>query len=145
MQKDVGEITETVIQKAIDEIEENTGSKVNFIVCSSGVKRALQEHLAEFKRVVNVTELNGGYTAITYNGIPVVSDRFCPEGTMYLLNTEDFSLHQLCDWKWLETSDGKVLKQIAGKPVYSATLVKYADLLCSRPCGQGMLSGITER
>ena len=64
---------------------------------------------------------------------------------MYLLNTEDFSLHQLCDWKWLETSDGKVLKQIAGKPVYSATLVKYADLLCSRPCGQGMLSGITER
>ena len=144
IKKDVGAISETVIQKAIDEIEENTGSKVNFIVCSSGVKRALQEYFTEFKRNVNVTELAGGYTAMTYNGIPVVSDRFCPEGTMYLLNTDDFCLHQLCDWKWLESSDGKVLKQIAGKPVYTATLVKYADLLCSRPCGQGMLSGITE-
>ena len=141
----VGDITETVIQKAIDEIEENTGSKVNFIVCSSGVKRALQEYFNEYKRTVNVTELAGGYTAMTYNGIPVVSDRFCPEGTMYLLNTDDFCLHQLCDWKWLETSDGKVLKQVAGKPVYTATLVKYADLLCSRPCGQGMLTGINEK
>ncbi|MBP5308385.1 MAG: phage major capsid protein [Clostridia bacterium] len=144
MKSSVGSITETVIQKAIDEIEENTGSKVNFIVCSSGVKRALQEYFSEYKRNVNVTDIQGGYTAMTYNGIPVVSDRFCPDGTMYLLNTDDFNLHQLCDWKWLETSDGKVLKQVAGKPVYTATLVKYADLLCSRPCGQGMLTGITE-
>ena len=63
---------------------------------------------------------------------------------MYLLNSADFALHQLCDWQWLEGEDGSVLRQVPGKPVYSATLVKYADLLCSRPNGQGMLSGITE-
>ena len=144
MKENVGEISETVIQKAIDELEENTGSKVNFIVCSSGVKRAYQKHLATYKRNVDVMELNGGYKALSYNGIPVISDRFCPEGTMYLLNTDDFILHQLCDWKWLEGEDGRVLKQVANKPVYSATLVKYADLICTRPCGQAMLSGITE-
>ena len=144
MKKDVGEISETVIQTAIDELEENTGSKVNFIVCSSGVKRAYQKHLATYKRNVDVMELNGGYKALSYNGIPVISDRFCPEGTMYLLNTDDFVLHQLCDWKWLEGEDGRVLKQVANKPVYSATLVKYADMVCTRPCGQAMLSGITE-
>lgn len=144
MKENVGEISETVIQKAIDELEENTGSKVNFIVCSSGVKRAYQKHLATYKRNVDVMELNGGCKALSYNGIPVISDRFCPEGTMYLLNTDDFILHQLCDWKWLEGEDGRVLKQVANKPVYSATLVKYADLICTRPCGQAMLSGITE-
>ncbi len=144
MKSSVGSISETVIQKAIDEIEENTGSKVNFIVCSSGVKRALQAHLAQYKRNVDITTLEGGYSTITFNGIPVVSDRFCPDGTMYLLNTDDFALHQLCDWQWLETQDGKILNQTAGKPVYNATLVKYADILCSRPCGQGMLTGITE-
>ena len=144
MKSSVGNITETTVQKAIDEIEENSGSKVNFIVCSAGVKRALQAHLSENRRMVNTMELAGGYTAMTFNGIPVVSDRFCPANTMYLLNTDDFALHQLCDWQWLEGSDGKVLKQVAGKPVYTATLVKYADLLCSRPCGQGMLTGITE-
>ena len=30
---------------------------------------------------------------------------------MYLLNTNDFCLHQLCDWQWLEGDDGKVLQQ----------------------------------
>ena len=144
MKNNVGEISETVIQTAIDELEENTGSKVNFIVCSSGVKRAYQKHLATYKRNIDVMDLNGGYKALSYNGIPVISDRFCPEGTMYLLNTDDFVLHQLCDWKWLEGEDGRVLKQVANKPVYSATLVKYADLICTRPCGQAMLSGITE-
>lgn len=139
----VGEIDELKLQTAIDTIEENSGSKVNFIMCSWGVRRALQKLLSANK-TIDTTELAGGYKAITYNGIPIVVDRFCPAGTMYLLNTEDFALHQLCDWQWLEGDDGKVLKQLPGKPVYSATLVKYADLICSRPAGQGMLSGITE-
>lgn len=140
----VGEITENKIQKAIDYLEEVSGSKVNFIVCSWGLKRALAEYFSNYKRIVDTVELNGGYKAMSFNGVPVVADRFCPEGTMYLLNTDDFCLHQLCDWQWLEGEDGKVLKQIAGKPVYTATLVKYADLVCTRPCGQAMLSGITE-
>ncbi len=143
VQENVGEIDELKLQTAIDTIEENSGSKVNFIMCSWGVRRAIQKLLSVNKHI-DTTELAGGYKAITYNGIPIVVDRFCPAGTMYLLNTDDFALHQLCDWQWLEGDDGKVLKQLPGKPVYSATLVKYADLICSRPAGQGMLSGITE-
>ena len=104
----------------------------------------MQALFAANKRIIDVVELAGGYKAMSYNGIPIVADRFCPDGTMYLLNTADFTLHQLCDWQWLEGDDGKVLKQVAGKPVYSATLVKYADLICARPNGQGMISGITE-
>ncbi len=144
MKANVGSISETVIQTAIDYLDENAGSKVNFIVCSSGVKRAFQNYMNAYKRNIDVMDLKGGYKAISYNGIPIISDRFCPNGTMYLLNTDDFALHQLCDWKWLEGEDGKVIKQVAGKPVYTATLVKYADLICTRPCGQAMLTGITE-
>ncbi len=140
----VGEISESVIQTAIDKIEEKSGSKVNFIICSWGVKRALAEYYRQFNVMLQTKEFDGGFTAMSFNGIPIVADRFCPEGTMYLLNTDDFKIHQLCDWQWLEGEDGKVLKQIPGKPVFTATLVKYAELMCDRPCGQGMLSGITE-
>ena len=141
---EVGEITETAIQTAIDRIEEKSGSKVNFIVCSWGVKRALAEYFRKMSVVLPTVAFDGGFNAISFNGVPVVADRFCPEGTMYLLNTDDFKLHQLCDWKWLEGEEGKVLKQVPGRPVYTATLVKYAELMCERPNGQGMLSGITE-
>ena len=142
--EEVGDIDELTIQTAIDEIEELSGSKVDFIVCSWGVKRALAKHFKDSAMNVQTMEIKGGYKAMSFNGIPVVADRFCPEGTMYLLNSKDFKLHQLCDWQWLEGEDGKVLKQVPGTPTFAATLVKYAELLCDRPCGQGMLTGITE-
>ena len=144
IQENVGEISENMIQKAIDTIEEDSGGKVNFIVCSWGVRRALAEYFKQFKTMLPSMEIEGGFTAMSFNGIPIVADRFCPSGTMYLLNTDDFKIHQLCDWQWLESEDGKILKQVSGKPVYTATLVKYAELLCEKPNGQGMLSGITE-
>ena len=142
-QEDVGDITENIIQKAIDDIEENSGSRVNFMICSWGVRRAILDYYRQNNIKPLTMEVNG-FTAIDFNGVPIVTDRFCPEGTLYLLNTDDFKLHQLCDWQWLEGEDGKILKQIPGKPVYTATLVKYADLICARPCGQGKLDGINE-
>ncbi|MCM1533865.1 MAG: phage major capsid protein [Corallococcus sp.] len=137
-------ITDIIIQTAMDELEEVAGSAADFIVCSSGVKRAYQDYLITNRTNIDVMNLQGGYKAISYNGIPVVSDRFAPEGTMYILNTSDFHLHQLCDWRWLEGDDGRVIRQIANKPVYTATLVKYADMICDRPIGQAMICGITE-
>ncbi len=144
MKGSVGEISEAVIQKAIDAIEEKGGGKVNMILCSRGVRRALVEHCREKQIVLSTTTIGDDPTVMTFNGIPVVVDDFCPNGRMYLLNTDHFKLCQLCDWQWMEGEDGKILKQIAGKPIYTATLVKYAELLCERPCSQGMLSGITE-
>ncbi len=139
----VGDLTENVLQKAIDAVEERSGSKINFIVTSPGVRRAFFNTLSAYRQIETM-ELEGGFRAISFNGIPIVTDRFCQKNTMYLLNTEDFGLHQLCDWQWLEGEDGKVLKQLADKPVFRATLVKYAELMCYRPAGQARLSGITE-
>ena len=137
-------LNDVTIQKAIDALEEVAGSVADFIVCSSGVKRAYQDYLITNRTNIDVMNLQGGYKAISYNGIPVVSDRFVPQGTMYILNTADFHLHQLCDWRWLEGDDGRIIKQVPNKPVYTATLVKYADLICDRPIGQAMIGGITE-
>ena len=135
---------DATIQKVIDEMEDVSGSSADFIVCSSGVRRAYQKYLAQNRTNVDVMNLEGGFKAISYNGIPVVTDRFAPEGNMYILNTSEFTLHQLCDWRWLEGDDGRVLKQVANKPVFTATLVKYADLLCEKPMGQGLITGIKE-
>lgn len=144
MKTEVGELTENILQTTLDELEQRTGDKVNFIVCSLGVRRAIAEKFKRYQHSVDTMALNGGFTALSYNGIPIVADRFCPAGTMYLLNTNDFKIHQLCDWEWLEDESGHVLKQVPGKAVWTATLVKYAELMCDKPQGQAMLSGITE-
>lgn len=138
-------VDEIVIQSAIDTLDEVAGSQADFIITSSGVKRAYQAYLATNRSNIDIMNLAGGYKAISYNGIPVVSDRFAPKGTMYILNTSEFTLHQLCDWRWLEGDNGRIIKQQANKPVYNATLVKYADLLCDKPIGQAVITNITEK
>ena len=143
VQSEAGELSDTTIQTAIDFLEEVSGSAIDFITCSAQVKRAYQQYLGSYRRNIDVMELQGGYKALTYNGIPLVSDRFVDDDTMYLLNTKEFALHQLCDWKWLEGDDGKIIKQKEGYPTYSATLVKYADLICNKPNGQAKITGIS--
>ena len=134
---------DVTLQTTIDAIEDKAGSEVDFIACSRSARKAYQQYLTYYRRNIDVAELAGGFKAITFNGIPVVADRFIKDGSAYFLNTKDFALHELCDWQWLEGEDGKILKQNPGFPSYTATLVKYADLICDRPLGQAKLSNIS--
>ena len=132
-------VTSSAIQKAIDAIEINAGSNIDIILCSHDVRNAYVQNMTENRVNVDYMTVDGGFSAISYAGIPMVADRFVADETMYLLNTADFKLHQLCDWRWLEGEGGTVLHQVPGKPAYTATLVKYADLLCERPSGQAKI------
>ena len=128
------------IQDAIDAVEMTSGGTIDFIVASYNVRKQYVDHLAATRTNVDYLTLDGGYKALSYSGIPFVADRFVGDNDMYLLNSNDFKLHQLCDWRWLEGESGSVLHQVPGKACYSATLVKYADLLCERPMGQAKLT-----
>ena len=135
------EISDDILQTAIDFLEENSGSNIDLISCGSGVKRAYIQYLNVYRRSVDVIDLDG-FKAISCNGVPMVSDRFVEDDTLYMLDSSKFTLHQLCDWTWIEGDGGTVLHQDAGTPTYSATLVKYADLICDQPNGQAKFTGI---
>ena len=84
-----------------------------------------------------------GFKAISFGGVPMVFERFVDSGEMYMMDTSTLKLHQLCDWRFLETENGNILHQAQDKPVYSATLVKYCDLICNKPNSLVRLMGIT--
>lgn len=135
-------LSDAAIQTVIDNLEDNTNSNINYIATTKAIRRLYQEYLGAYRRNIDVTELAGGFKTITYNGIPVVGDKFVNPNTMYFLNTDDFTIYEMCDWKWLEDESGRILKQNPNYPTYSATLVKYAELVCEKPAGQGKLSNI---
>lgn len=134
-------LTESLIMEKINYLEQFFNRRPNMILCSYSAKAKIAELLSADTLRPATTVLEGGYSAILFDGIPVVADRYCPESELYLINTDDFVLCQLCDWSWLEDEDGKILKQVPGKAAYSATLVKYAELVCKRPCAQGLIRG----
>ncbi len=140
---DVGEIDDITIQQAVDYLDMTAASTVDYIACSPDVKYAYQEYLSQYKRNIDIMELEGGFKSLSFNGIPLVGERFINSGIMYLLNSKAFKMHQLCDWRFLETENGNILRQKENKAIYTATLVKYCDIICDRPNGQGKLSGIT--
>ena len=143
MQANAGAVSSALIQNAIDYIDEVAGSSVDFITTAYDVRRFYLDYLALSRSNIDYMNLDGGFKAISHNGIPLIADRFVEGGTMYILNSGDFKLHQLCDWNWLEGENGKILVQKAGTPIYTATLVKYADMICEKPIGQAKISGIT--
>ncbi len=132
------------MQEMIDRIEEASGTAPNLILCGWGVRRALLRHCSDMGVTLPVIQLESGHSAISFNGIPVVVDRFCKKGDMFFLNTNHIKLYQLGDWEWMESDDGKILHQVPGKPVYTATLVKYAELVFERPNTMGLLTDIYE-
>jgi hypothetical protein len=136
------EIGDNVLQTAIDFLSENSGSNIDFISCGAGVRRAYLQYLACYRRNVDVMTLESGHKAISFEGIPMVVDRFVEDDTLYLLDTSKFTMHQLCDWEWIEGEGGNILRQKAGYPAYTATLVKYADLICAQPNGQAKITNI---
>ena len=138
-----GAIHSGMIQEAIDKLEEVSASDVDFISTSYDVRRFYLDYLAMSRTNIDYMNLDGGFKAISYNGIPVIAERFVDNGTMYLLSSKDFKIHQLCDWRWLEGEEGKVLTQKPGTATFTATLVKYADMICDKPGGQGKITGIT--
>ncbi len=136
------EISDNLLQTAVDYLSENSGSEIDIITCGAGVRRAYMDYLSCYRRNIDVMNLEGGYKAIAFNGIPVVADRFVEDNELYMLDTSKFTLHQLCDWEWIEGENGNILHQMAGYPAYTATLVKYADLICDQPNGQAKFSNI---
>lgn len=141
--KEVNEINDAIIEQAIDELSER-GAKTDFISVSQDVKYAYMQYAEKQNKKLDVIELDGGFRAFAINGIPFIFDRCVPKSCMYLLDTSVFNLCQLCDWNWLESDDGKILRKTTNKNTYTATLVKYADLICDYPNRQGMIKIVGE-
>lgn len=120
----------------IQEIIDNNNDEVNVIVCSAKVKRDYMQYMSEHRQNIEIIECDGGFKCLQFNSSLLMVQAKIPDNEIYLLNTEDFKLHQLCDWQWLGDENDNVLKQVADKPLYKATLVKYADYICEKPYKQ---------
>lgn len=138
-----GEISEVVIQQAMDDANRNAGSNINFMMCSFGVRRAYQNLLTAQKQIVKTMELKGGFRALDYNGIPLMPDKYIKPGRLFCLDLKDWKMYEMSDFEWLD-EDGGILTRVSNKPVWEATLCKYADIGCSKPKGQVLLKGIAE-
>lgn len=130
------------LQEAIDEIEDYTGEKPDFITCNAGMLRAYINEQNTYKRNIEYTKIDGGVELVSYGKVPISKEKYMDDNTIYLINTKDLTLAQVADWGWMD-ADGSILSRVAEKAAYEATLTKYAELICRRPSAQAIITGIT--
>jgi hypothetical protein len=129
--------------KALKVVDNRVGETPSFFVCSDGVELAYVNEQNTYKRNPEIMKVDGGYKLISYNGVPITAEKYFMANTMALINLNDFELAQLSDWDWLD-ADGAILTKIANKAAYEATMALYAELICKRPGGQAIITGIEE-
>jgi hypothetical protein len=82
---------------------------------------------------------DGGWTAIDYNGVPLMVDpEDAIDGEIYFLTTSDLAIFRMSDYDWMQ-KDGAVLARITGYDAYEAALFRYAELGCRRRNTQTVL------
>lgn len=133
-------LSENFIQECLDAIEITSGYQPQIMVSSSDAYYALINLILSYSKNLDSTNLRCGVASVAFNGVPLTRNKFVDSKSILALNPDLFTLHQLCDWEWLTNNDGSILRQKEGYPTYSATLVKYADLICNRPNAQGKIT-----
>lgn len=123
------------------------GSDPKVIITSLGVRRAYFNLLEQQREFSNTTRLTGGFGGLAFmtddGEIPVVSDKDCPAGTMYFLDTDHLKVYDDGDWSWLDRMGSKWV-QVPNTDAFSATIYRYMELATDRRNAHGVIKDITE-
>lgn len=149
----VGQLTETKVNKMIQQQEMKSGMPINLLVGSDGVGRAVSAMLEATRRHVNTVDLKAGWTGVQWSvplegmrqGGPVALtfDRDCPSQSLYGLNMSAFIHYSLRDYEWMQR-DGSVVRAVSNYDAYEATMFRYHELAVMQRNCHFVMTGITE-
>ena len=134
------DLTLSLIQDSLTSVEKN-GGKTDLIVTTPALRDTYASLLVADKRFVNKLNLDGGFKALEYSGIPLVADPDATENTMYFLDLDHLFIMQTSDWDWMD-QDGAVLNRVSDKDAYEAVLFWYANLATDRPRAHSFLRDV---
>jgi hypothetical protein len=134
-------ITESAMRIALDTAEQNGTSPPELIVTTHPVRRQFEAILQQQRRFTTPMELKGGFTALEFDGYPLVVDKDAPPQRMYFLRTSDIHWMIMDDLQWMD-DDGAVLTRELNKDAYKAVLYTYRELITTRPANQSVIFDI---
>jgi len=136
-------LTLNLMQKMFDKVERKAGKDYgpDMIMTTRAIRREYLDLMQADRRHVNTMALDGGFTALDYNGVPFMVDDDAIDGCIYFLTLKDLQLYRMSDYDWM-SKDGAILSRITGYDAYEAVLFRYAELGCKRRNAQGVLMDI---
>jgi len=137
------QITPKLMQQMFDKVEIKAGKDYgpDMIITTHAIRREYLDYMDARRREVNTMTLDGGWTALNYNGIPLMVDPDAIDGEMYFLTLKDLQVYRMSDYDWMDR-DGAILSRISGYDAYEAVLFRYAELGVNNRQTQGVITDI---
>ena len=139
---------EDLFEQLADNVGAQGNGEVEVFLTSRGVKRRLANSYQSQKRFNDktATQINGGYSAIMVNEVPVVADDDAPKGFAFGLNKSSFKWFQQTDPGWLQQGNGGIFHLKTGVSnagefinAWIAFFRWYASLGCVAPNRTGRI------
>ena len=140
---------EDLFEQLADNVGAQGNGEVEVFLTSRGIKRRLANTYQSQKRFNDktATRIEGGYSAIMVNEVPVVSDDDAPKTFAFGLNKSAFKWFQQTDPGWLQQGNGGIFHLKTGITVagefsnaWIAFFRWYAALGCVAPNRTGQIS-----
>lgn len=134
------------MQEVLDSIAINsstTEKDIGLILMNYPVRRSYYKLCIAERRHINTMDLDGGWKALDFNGMPLMVDAYCKRNRIYFINFDTMGFLQTADWDWMD-KDGSYLTRKSGADAYQATLFMYGNLACYMRNGNGLLDDLIE-
>lgn len=143
------DLTEDLLIQVLDEVE--SYGKVDVILVSRGVYRAYFALLKQYHMNTNEKKLWGGWSGLVFlhdgREIPVVKDKYVPDGHAMFVTNKALVLHVLTPnmifWE-KGLGGGGILQKVAGKNEYVAEGHMFMNLATNNRRAFGLLKDIKE-
>jgi hypothetical protein len=135
-----------LMQKVISKIASNsdfTEKDIKFLLCSFPMRDKYVELAVNERHWYNTMTIDGGFEAVEYNGLPLVPDSQAKRNRIYFIVPETMRIFRSADFDWMDR-DGAVLRKVANRDAYEATLFHYGDLGTVIRNGNGLLADLNE-
>jgi hypothetical protein len=131
----------TLLQQGQDAIERIGNATLNVVVTGYPGRRAYENLIIAQKRFVNTMQIDGGFTALDFNGKPMVVEKDCPAGHYFFLDLAALEVKRQADLTFMD-KDGAILTRVPNRDAYEATLFTYMELATPRRNALARLSDI---
>lgn len=116
------------------------------LLTTPGVEKALAESFLGQRRFSGDAAMNikGGFRAINICGLPLVSDGYCPAGTLYLVHLPSLVWVDAKDWGQVQYESAGAWRFISGQDAFEINWGAYLNFGCIQRNAVGLITGYTD-